>query len=127
LNSENDLRFNSRFWESPEETFDPNAPKCEWPHCSDEGEFKAPRTRENLRNYRLFCLEHVRQYNKHWNFYEGMDMDAIERDMHKDRTWQRPTWHFGTHKRAHGAKRPGFKDDFGFFNKDGSFKDDPID
>jgi len=127
LTSENDLRFNSRFWEDPKETFDPDTPKCEWPHCTDDGNFKAPRTRENLRNYRLFCLEHVRQYNKRWNFYEGMDMDDIERDMYKDRTWQRPTWNFGTKKKHPSHARGGFKDDFGFFNQDGSFKGEPED
>lgn len=127
MNSQNDLRFNSRFWEETKETRDPNTPKCEWPHCRHTGEFKAPRTRENLRNYRLFCLEHVRQYNKRWNFYEGMDIDDIERDMHKDRTWQRPTWNFGTKKKHPGARAGGFKDDFGFFNKDGTFKGEPED
>lgn len=127
LNSENNLRFNSRFWESQNERHDPDAPKCEWPHCADEGNFKAPKTREDLRNYRLFCLEHVRQYNKRWNFYEGMDMDDIEQDMQKDRNWQRPTWNFGTKKKHPSHKNTRFKDDYGFFNEDGSFKGEPED
>ena len=34
---------------------------CEYPGCAHAGEYKAPRDKQNLRDYRWFCLEHVRE------------------------------------------------------------------
>jgi DnaJ-domain-containing protein 1 len=56
-----------------------------------------------------------------------MNTADIEKDMKKDYTWDRPSWNFGTFKNAQGAGGGGFKDDFGFFNQDGSFKREPED
>lgn len=120
------LRFNSRFWEEPKPVLDPDAPVCEWPDCKLGGDFKAPASRDNIRVYRHFCLEHVRLYNRNWNYYEGMNPADIEKDMRRDYTWQRPSWNFGTFKKTPGGGG-GFKDDFGFFNDDGSFKNEPED
>ena len=53
---------------------------CEHPGCAEAGEFRAPRSRENLNQYRWFCLEHVREYNSKWDFYAGMSEDEILRD-----------------------------------------------
>lgn len=122
----NDLRFNSRFWEEPETEIAPDAPRCAWPDCNGFGEFKAPKSRDDLRSYHLFCLEHVREYNRRWNYYEGMTSADIERDMRKDYTWDRPSWNFGTFRKGPGGGG-GFKDDFGFFNEDGTFKREPED
>ncbi len=121
-----DLRFNSRFWEKPDEEIDPDVPACSWPGCQGHGAFKAPKSRESLRSYHYFCLDHVREYNRRWNYYEGMNSAEIERDMYKDYTWDRPSWNFGTFKKTPGAGG-GFKDDFGFFHEDGSFKNEPED
>ena len=41
-----------------------------------------------------FCLEHVREYNKAWNYFEGMTPGAVERDRLAAMTWDRPTWRF---------------------------------
>lgn len=122
----NDLRFNSRFWEETPPEVDPDTPSCAWPGCEGHGEFRAPKSRESLREYHYFCLDHVREYNRRWNYYEGMNPKDIERDMYKDYTWDRPSWNFGTFKKTPGSNSR-FKDDFGFFNDDGSFKNEPED
>lgn len=70
--------------------------QCDWPGCTGEGEHRAPRSRNALREYFWFCLDHVRAYNKSWNYYVGMDEDEIEADMRRDTVWQRETWKLGT-------------------------------
>lgn len=65
---------------------------CEHPDCAAPGLYPAPRTRERLRDYLWFCLDHVREYNKSWNYYAGMTADEIEIDRRRDITWRRPTW-----------------------------------
>jgi len=74
----------------------PQAPPraCGAPGCAGAGEFRAPRDR-SLREYVWFCLDHVREYNKGWDFYRGMGADDIEHAIRADTGWQRPTWPLG--------------------------------
>jgi len=71
---------------------------CEQPGCDEQGAHRAPRTPIDLRNYRWFCLEHVRAYNRAWNFFEGWTQSDIERFQRDDMTGHRPTWPFGSRK-----------------------------
>ncbi|MGG5817226.1 J domain-containing protein [Falsiroseomonas sp. HW251] len=78
----------------PEE---PAAPPrlCESPGCLLGGEYRAPKDRAHLNDYRWFCLEHVREYNRAWDYYKGMGPTEIESELRKDSGWQRPTWPLG--------------------------------
>lgn len=67
---------------------------CEWPGCGAQGEFRAPRARDRLTEYFWFCLDHVRDYNAGWNYYQGMSEDEIEADIRADTVWRRPSWPF---------------------------------
>ncbi|MAY66309.1 MAG: molecular chaperone DnaJ [Rhodospirillaceae bacterium] len=70
-------------------------PACEWPGCDGNAAFKAPRSRDALNEYRWFCLDHIREYNRNWNYYKGMDEQEVEADVRNDTVWQRPTWKLG--------------------------------
>ncbi len=74
---------------------------CEWPNCERVGDYRAPKSREQLRAFFFFCLEHVRDYNRAWDFFSGMSQDEIEAYMREDVTWHRPTWKIGS-KQHHG-------------------------
>lgn len=65
--------------------------KCDYPNCSKEGLYKAPKSRD-LKEYYWFCLDHVQKYNSLWNYYKGMTISEIEKHQKNDVTWQRPTW-----------------------------------
>jgi hypothetical protein len=89
---------------------------CDWPGCGHVGEFRAPRSRDHLTAYYWFCLDHVRQYNAAWNYYEGMSDDEVEADIRGDTIWNRPTWPMG----AVAGERIDFsaiRDAFGFFHE----------
>ena len=75
----------------------PEAPVrlCESPGCPEPGEFRAPRDPDSLNQYRWFCLEHVRAYNRAWDYFKGMGPNDIERHIRADAGWQRPTWPLG--------------------------------
>jgi hypothetical protein len=68
---------------------------CEAPGCKLAGDYRAPRARDRLNEYRWFCLEHVRDYNKKWDYFAGLDADAIEQHIRADTTWRRPVWPLG--------------------------------
>ena len=76
---------------------DPAAPRhpCEAPDCPEPGDYRAPKDRTRLREYRWFCLAHVREYNASWDFYKGLPPDQIETALRDDTAWQRPTWPLG--------------------------------
>jgi hypothetical protein len=65
------------------------------PSCEEPGQYRAPKSRQNLRDYHWFCLEHVREYNAHWDFYRGMSAAQIEAELRRDSSWQRPSWPLG--------------------------------
>lgn len=66
---------------------------CDMPGCTEKAEHKAPKDRE-LSDYWHFCLEHVRDYNKAWNYFVGMSDNEIYEHMYKSSLWDRPTWSF---------------------------------
>ena len=69
---------------------------CEWLGCELYGEFRAPTSRSALRQFRWFCLNHVRCYNRSWNFFAGLNEAHIEEILRRDTVWDRPSWPLGT-------------------------------
>jgi hypothetical protein len=76
---------------------DPDSPGriCDAPDCAAIGAYRAPKSRNNLRDYWWFCLDHVRGYNSAWDYYKGMTPGEIEAGLRFDTGWQRPTWPLG--------------------------------
>lgn len=87
---------------------------CEWPECKKPGAHKAPKGRGLEGQYVWFCLEHVKDYNKAYNYFEGMPEGAVL-DWQKDAlTGHRPTWRLGenswaTHRAGKRAPSGGFR------------------
>ena len=71
---------------------------CAAEGCRAEAHYRAPRSRDALRDYIWFCLEHVRAYNRSWNYYEGLQGAALEAEIRRATTWERPSWKFATGK-----------------------------
>lgn len=67
---------------------------CAHPGCGSPGDYRAPKTRE-LNDYFWFCLDHVREYNKKWDYFAGMGPGAIEESIRRATVWERPTWPMG--------------------------------
>lgn len=94
---------------------------CDRPGCGGPGEFRAPKGRDRLDEYHWFCLDHVREYNKAWNYYAGMSEDEVEDENRRDTTWQRPTWPLGARAGGYGLYRrraPPIHDGFDYFAGD---------
>lgn len=65
---------------------------CARGDCGAPGDYRAPRSPNDLGAYYWFCLEHVRQYNARWDFFDGMNSEEIEAFRRDDMTGHRPTW-----------------------------------
>ena len=69
---------------------------CEWDKCSKTAIYKAPAEKDNSRKFRLFCLEHIKIFNKNWNYFSDMNENEIEYFIKSDLTWHKPTKSFGS-------------------------------
>jgi hypothetical protein len=81
---------------------------CNWPECESAGVFRAPLPRDSeearpaqpleallddrVDNSAWFCLDHVREYNADWDYFDGMSEAAINAFRDEDACWHRPTW-----------------------------------
>ncbi|MBW9087097.1 J domain-containing protein [Rhizobium wenxiniae] len=104
----------------------PQAPTCQWDGCDKPGVHKAPVGRNAENQFFIFCFEHVKEYNKGYNYFSGLSDGEIARYQKEAITGHRPTWKVGVNKDAkdgpiHSSSRSGsaytqqrFKDPFGF-------------
>ena len=69
---------------------------CEWQNCRERGKFKAPLEKDNSKSYKWLCQDHIKLFNKSWNYFEGMSQQEIEVFLKSDLTWHRPTQKFGS-------------------------------
>ena len=81
-----DIKKNNLSWEKT------HYKKCDSPKCNEKGEYRAPKSRVMLNEYFYFCLDHIKEYNKSWDFYKGMSVEQIENSMRSDTFWDRPSW-----------------------------------
>jgi hypothetical protein len=77
---------------------------CSVSGCAEPGAYPAPRARDQLRNYQWLCLEHVREFNRSWDYFEGMSGAEIENFMQDSLTGHRPTW-----EREDSIRRTSYK------------------
>ena len=81
-----DIQKNNLSWEKT------HYKKCDSPKCNEKGEYRAPKSRVMLNKYFYFCLDHIKEYNKSWDFYRGMSVEQIENSIRSDTFWDRPSW-----------------------------------
>ena len=95
--------------------------RCNYPGCEEAGEFRAPMGRLREGQYFCFCLDHVREYNASYNYFNGMSDDAIARYQRDDLVGHRPTWSMGVN-RAGRAFREDPADPKSFYDPLGLFR-----
>ena len=97
---------------------------CDHLDCRDIGGYKAPKSRSNLNDYYFFCLRHVTDYNKSWDFYKGLSIDQIELSMRKDTVWDRPSWPLkGNPSKVMDQLNEFLSNDNSLFEKDKEMRD----
>lgn len=105
----------------------PSERLCEWPGCNSKGEHRAPKSKDNLDQHQWLCLDHVREFNRSWNFFKDWSDDELKAYREEASTGHRPTWKVGTNQSydfgkgpKNGYKKNGWAEDpFGMFDEDG--------
>jgi hypothetical protein len=84
---------------------------CAVPGCAAPGEYKAPLQPAGFDGpgaWRFLCLDHVREHNAKYNFFDGMSPEEIQEAQSPLGGWERPSRKFA----ANGADPPPAWDDF---------------
>jgi curved DNA-binding protein CbpA len=84
-----------RIRRGPRVDAEPDAPRCQWDGCTEAGSHRAPVGRMREGEYFRFCLEHVRLYNKSFNYFSGVAESEVARFQKEALTGHRPTWSMG--------------------------------
>jgi hypothetical protein len=88
---------------------EPKAPDpCEWPGCEKPGKHKAPKGRAAPGQFHSYCLAHVQEYNKTYNYFSGLGDSDVTSYEQASRTGHRPTWKLGQNAHAHAGSTRGF-------------------
>ena len=90
---------------------------CDVKGCEAYGIHRAPVSPSRLRSYHWFCLDHVREYNKAWNYCVGKSDNEIEALIREDTVGWRPTWPLGKLGGRYAQLRfDRLRDEFGLFD-----------
>lgn len=100
---------------------------CDQIGCRFAGAHRAPKARGQTQDNWWFCADHAAEYNRRWNFFEGMNDTELRAYEEAERAGHRPTWTFrsGRLDQFSGALKNARKggqraDPFGMFNADGA-------
>ncbi|MBI1386811.1 MAG: DnaJ domain-containing protein [Rhizobiales bacterium] len=85
------------------ERTEPDAPCCQHAGCSQSGTHRAPKGRGREGEFFTFCIDHVREYNKSYNYFAGMSDEELAEYREAAATGHRPTWTMGANKWARGT------------------------
>ena len=96
---------------------------CDWKNCKEIGAYKAPLEKDNSKKFKLLCLEHIKIFNKNWNYFENMNDEEIEFFMKSDLTWHKSTKSFGSSDNFFNILWNNALDDKTNIFKDSSFRE----
>ena len=69
---------------------------CDWKNCKKIGKHKAPIEKDNSKRFRWLCIDHIKEFNKNWDYFSGMNENEIMQFIKSDMTWHKPTQSFGS-------------------------------
>jgi curved DNA-binding protein CbpA len=107
-----DSKYFDRIRVRPAETVAAEAPACEWQGCRAPGGYRAPKGRLREGEYFNFCLDHVRHYNKSYNYFAGMADDDVAAYQKASATGHRPTWSMGARDWDHNREAQSHRNDY---------------
>ena len=109
LNSPLFDKIRTRPKEPREEASAPSEMRCDAPGCDKPGAYRAPMGRLREGQYFCFCLDHVREYNATYNYFNGMNDTDVARYVKDATVGHRPTWAMGTKRGAASFREDAVK------------------
>ena len=105
------MKLDSKYFDSVRVTPDlkrrqarPEAPACQWKGCQSPGPTARRRGAAARDSIHLLCLDHVREFNASYNYFDGMSNAEVEA-YQKDSVYRPPADLEGRRQRL-GARHP---------------------
>jgi len=83
---------------------EPDTQQCQWEGCDKPGTHRAPAGRNREGQYLQYCIDHVREYNKNFNYFSGLSASEIAKFQKDAITGHRPTWKTSSGGTAHASQ-----------------------
>jgi DnaJ-domain-containing protein 1 len=81
----------------------PGERPCDQSGCRTPATAKAPKSRHMMNEHYWFCQKHAAEYNKQWDFFQGMSEGEIRKEQEDRLTGGRPTWDMRATSRSREA------------------------
>jgi hypothetical protein len=118
MNLNSNLFDRIRVKRAPEAEQTASGPPCNHPGCKELGLYRAPMGRLREGQFFCFCLDHVREYNASYNYFNGMTDEAVAKYQKDATIGHRPTWTMGANRGAR-TERYTFTDTIGPYARPG--------
>ena len=69
---------------------------CDWNNCKEMVNIKLQLKKIIVKNIECFVLKHVKEFNKNWNYFSGMNDDQVMDFLKSDMIWHKPTQSFSS-------------------------------
>jgi hypothetical protein len=83
------------------------SPPCAHAGCQERGDYRAPMGRNHEGMFFCFCIDHVREYNAGYNYFDGMSDADVAKYQREAIVGHRPTWAMGVNRAAKGHREEG--------------------
>ena len=82
---------------------EPTTQPCAHAGCTKPGDHRAPMGRDREGQFFCFCIDHVREYNATYNYFNGMSDEAVAKYQKEALVGHRPTWGMGAKRGSREA------------------------
>ena len=69
---------------------------CDHKSCKKIGKYKAPTEKDNSKKFKWLCLDHIKEFNRSWDYFKGMSDQEVCEFLKSDITWHKPTQSFSS-------------------------------
>ena len=69
---------------------------CDHKNCRKIGKYKAPIEKDNSKKFKWLCLDHIKEFNRSWDYFKGMSDQEVCVFLKSDMTWHKPTQSFSS-------------------------------
>ena len=69
---------------------------CDYKNCKEISQYKAPIEKDNSKKFRWLCLDHIKEFNRSWDYFKGMSDQEVFMFLKSDMTWHKPTQSFSS-------------------------------
>jgi len=69
---------------------------CDHKNCKKIGKYKAPIEKDNSKKFKWLCLDHIKEFNRCWDYFKGMSNQEVCDFLKSDMTWHKPTQSFSS-------------------------------